>query len=335
MKFTRSKKLVFFNNKGGVGKTTLAFNTAVKFAKKGYKTVLVDLDPQCNLSELVLGNIFVDNLFSDSQKTIYDVVGSLVSATGDINQNIAFTNTSYKNLSILPGSLKLSLFEELLVNNFNSAMSGQEAGYTITSAISRFLSHKGLNEEIDIFIIDTSPSLSVLNKTILLDTDYFITPMKPDNFSLMGIENLGNILEKWKRQWKVGAKALAVNTSIPSQNLLSGEGLFIGYVVNEYNQYNEKPINAHEAWMDRLSIPIKKYLSEKHCKNGLVEQSWKKELAIIKDYGQLPAESQKYNKAIFDFNSGDFPVGTKENIQKSDEEFEILVKNIINILEKY
>lgn len=45
MKFTRSKKLVFFNNKGGVGKTTLAYNTAVKFTNQGYKTVLVNLDP--------------------------------------------------------------------------------------------------------------------------------------------------------------------------------------------------------------------------------------------------------------------------------------------------
>ena len=54
MKFTRTKKLVFVNNKGGVGKTTLAFNTAVSLAKMGYKTVLVDLDPQCNLTRIAL-----------------------------------------------------------------------------------------------------------------------------------------------------------------------------------------------------------------------------------------------------------------------------------------
>ena len=44
MKFARSKKLSFVNNKGGVGKSTLAYNTAVQFANKGYKTVLIDLD---------------------------------------------------------------------------------------------------------------------------------------------------------------------------------------------------------------------------------------------------------------------------------------------------
>ena len=50
MKFIRTKKLVFINHKWWIWKTTIAYNTAVKFAEKGYKTVLVDLDPQCNLS---------------------------------------------------------------------------------------------------------------------------------------------------------------------------------------------------------------------------------------------------------------------------------------------
>jgi len=333
MKFTRTKKLVFFNNKGGVGKTTVAYNTAVKFAKSGYKVVLIDLDPQCNLSELVLGNIFIENLFRNQQKTIFDVIAKLVSATGDIDNTINFVQTNYKNLSILPGSLKMSLFDELLVNNFSSAMAGQEAGYTITSAISRFLKKKGFEDEIDLFIIDTSPSLSVLNKTILLDTDYFITPMKPDNFSLMGVENLGTMLEKWKREWQVSAKALA--GEIASNKVLSGDALFIGYIINDYNQYNERPIKTHAEWMSKIEPLIRKYLSEKHCKNRLVAKSWEKELAIIKDYGQLPSESQKHNKAIFDFKKKDFPQRTIENIEKANDEFLLLFKNIEEILLNY
>ncbi|HCC84686.1 MAG TPA: cobyrinic acid a,c-diamide synthase, partial [Candidatus Pacebacteria bacterium] len=69
MKFSRSKKLLFANNKGGVGKTTLAFNSALAFAKQGYKTVLVDLDPQCNLSRLAQGDVWFErNLFSEMEK---------------------------------------------------------------------------------------------------------------------------------------------------------------------------------------------------------------------------------------------------------------------------
>jgi cellulose biosynthesis protein BcsQ len=65
MKFIRTKKLVFLNNKGGVGKTTLAFNTAVKFAEKGYKTVLIDLDTQYNISKLALGEQFIENTIQE------------------------------------------------------------------------------------------------------------------------------------------------------------------------------------------------------------------------------------------------------------------------------
>ena len=69
MKFPRSKKLIFVNNKGGVGKTTLAFNCAISFAKEGYKTVLIDLDPQCNLSRLAMGEeYYVKNLFLKQRK---------------------------------------------------------------------------------------------------------------------------------------------------------------------------------------------------------------------------------------------------------------------------
>ncbi len=78
MEFTRTKKIVFFNNKGGVGKTTLSYNTAVKFSEMGYKTVLVDLDPQCNLSKLSLGPSFEENLFSVNQETIYTVLEGVI-----------------------------------------------------------------------------------------------------------------------------------------------------------------------------------------------------------------------------------------------------------------
>ncbi len=333
MKFTRTKKLTFFSNKGGVGKTTLSYNLAVKFAKNGFKTVLIDLDPQANLSELALGNLFEKNLFSDSQNSISDVIKDLVSATGDVNFNVDLLDTNYENLQILPGSLKLSLFEEVLSANFTLAMSGQFSGYTITSAIKRFLEYKGLNEEIDLFMIDTSPSLGFLNKVILLDTDYFVTPLRPDNFSLMGIENIGKMLETWKDQWKFTAKALS--REVPSNRVLSGEGLFIGYIVNSYNQYNKTPIKTHSKWIDRIKPSVKEYLSYKHCRNGLVESTYKDPLAIIKDYGQLPSQSQSSNKALFDFNKDDFPQGTVENIDKSFEELDELYFNVLRNLENY
>ncbi len=339
MKFPRSKKLLFANNKGGVGKTTLAFNCAMSFAKLGYKTALIDLDPQCNLSRLSLGDQqYADTLFSSTYKDIYDVLKGIIEGGADINLSVPMIPISNGggNLFLLKGSVNLSLYENLLVSAYGQAASGQQLGYFQTSAIDRFIREKGLSDEIDIFVIDTSPSLSLLNQVIFLGADYFVVPMMPDAFSVQGIENLGIVYEKWKQNWKVTGKALSGNTE--NKFVLSGDGLFIGYVVNSYNVYSKQPIKDHRHWIDEIPKKVKQFLSEKHGRNGLVEKSWIAPLAEIQDYGRIPAKCQEIGVAIFDLDPSmvdDVHIGTKENIEKSKEEFSHLTDGILKILAAY
>jgi len=335
MKFVRTKKLVFLNNKWWVGKTTIAFNTAMKFAEKWYKTVLMDLDPQCNLSRLALWENFDNTLFSWNDQNIYWVLKWIIRWGWDIDKQIPFQYIR-ENLSIMPWSLKLSEYQNLLITAYNQAASWQEIGYFQTSAIYRFLQEKWLDEDIDIFIIDVSPSLELLNRVILLWTDYFITPLNPDAFSVQWIENLWNTLEDWKIKWKNSWKALAWR--IESNKVLNGEWLFIWYIVNSYNQYKKTAIKSHQEWINKIPEFVKKYLSEKHCKNWLVEKSWKEPLMNIKDFWELPTDWQIKSKAIFelvpweDFQNAQW---TKDNLELSKEQFEELFVNIEGILEKY
>lgn len=338
MKFTRTKKLVFVNNKGGVGKTTLAFNSAVALAKLGYKTVLVDLDPQCNLSRLVLGeDYYVKNLFSETEKTVYDVLRGVIEGGSDVDLSVKFLPAKAdSNLSLLKGDINLSMYEGLLSTAYGQAAAGQPIGYFQTSAIDRFLREKGLSEQVDMFIIDTSPSLGILNQTILLGADYFVVPMMPDAFSVQGIENLGTIFERWKVQWKNTAKALAGNTE--TKFVLAGDPLFIGYIINSYNVYGKQPIADHRAWMERIPERVKTYLSEKHCRNGLVEASWRNPLQIVQDYGRIPAKCQELGVAIFDLDPSliaENQQGTKENLEKSKEEFAGLAAGLVKVLAAY
>ena len=339
MKFPRSKKILFANNKGGVGKTTLAFNCAMSFAKQGYKTVLIDLDPQCNLSRLALGDInYAGTLFSSTYKDIYDVLRGVIEGGSDIDLSVPTipVSNSDGNLFLLKGNVNLSLYENLLVSAYGQAAAGQQLGYFQTRAIDRFLRERGMSDEVDIFVIDTSPSLSLLNQIIFLGADYFVVPMMPDAFSVQGIENLGVVFEKWKQNWKVTGKALSGNTE--SKFVLSGDGLFIGYIVNSYNVYGKQPIADHRAWMEKIPERVKKFLSEKHGRNGLVEKSWKNPLAEIQDYGRIPAKCQEIGVAIFDLDPSmidDIHIGTKENIEKSKEEFQHLSSEILKILGSY
>lgn len=338
MKFPRSKKLIFVNNKGGVGKTTLAFNCAVSFAKQGYKTALIDLDPQCNLTRLAMGgDYYIKNLFSETEKSIYDVLRGVVEGGGDINLAVKFLSVKANpNLLLLKGDINLSVYEGLLSTAYGQAASGQPIGYFQTSAIDRFLREKALSEQIDIFVIDTSPSLGLLNQMILLGADYFVVPMMPDAFSVQGIENLGTIYEKWKIQWRNSAKALAGNTE--TKFVLQGDPLFIGYIVNSYNVYGKQPIADHRAWMEKIPEKVRTYLSEKHCRNGLVWESWKNPLQIIQDYGRIPSKCQELGTAIFDLDPAliaDNQQGTKENVEKSKEEFAGLSAAILKVLSAY
>lgn len=339
MKFARSKKLVFFNNKGGVGKTTLAFNIGVQFAKKGYKTVLIDLDPQCNLTRQALGDEYYDNtIFSASYKTVYDVLKGVVEGGSDIDTDLDFEPAKgiTDNLYILRGDLRLSEYENILSTGYNQAAAGQQIGYFQTSAIDRFLREKGLSDEIDIFIIDTSPNLNLLNRVILLGADYFVVPIMPDAFSLQGIENLGKIFEQWKINWKNTGKALSGN--IESKFVLGSDGLFIGYILNSYNVYGKKPIKDHRKWIDQIPDKVRIHLSEKHCRNGLVARSCADSLHNIQDYGRLPALSQETGQAIFDIDplkAEASQLGTRENIEKSITEFDELSDNILDIISRY
>lgn len=339
MKFSRSKKLVFFNNKGGVGKTTLSFNTAVKFANKGYKTVLVDLDPQCNLTRLALGEEYYDNtFFSYGSKTIYDVLKGVINGGADIDTDFTFEQAkgAPKNLFLLRGDMRLSEYENILATGYNSAAAGQQIGYFQTSAIDRMLRETGMAQEVDIFVIDTSPTLGLLNRVILLGCDYFVVPLMPDALSLQGIENLGNMLATWKKNWRDTGRALATN--VENQYVLNGEGLFIGYILNSYNVYGHRPIKDHQKWIQQIPLKVEQHLSKKHCRNGLVAKSSANSLQDIQDYGRLPAITHENGIAIFNIDPSQAEAtqyGTMENITKANQEFETLSEKILTILNEY
>lgn len=338
MKFPRSKQLVFTNNKGGVGKTTLAFNTAVKFAEMGYRVVLVDLDPQCNLTRLSLGEAwFEENLFTGQQRNISDILKGVVEGGNDVDMAIKPTAINcYPSIGLVPGSPDIVQYENLLIAAIGQAAGGQRIGYFTTSAINRYLRNLGMSDEIDIFVIDTSPTFGLLNRVILLGADYFVVPLMPDAFSVQGIQNLGSIFAQWKDQWKITARALAGN--IESRLVLEGEGLFIGYVVNSYNVYSERPIKKQAQFIDLIPSKVKQHLSEKHSRNGLVAKSHETPLQIIQDYGQLPALAQEKLTAIFDLPQIDvtkLPPGSQENYEKSKTEFKDLAINIITVLRSY
>lgn len=334
MKFVRTKQVMFTNNKWWVWKTTTSFNVAKMFAKNWYKTVIIDLDPQCNISRLALWEEFMNNnLFSNDN--IYTVLENIITWKWDINYDVDFTTLS-ENLSILQWNTKLSIFEGMLSTWFNESSGWYMRWFVITSAIDRFLKEKWLNENIDLFIIDTNPWLSQLNKSIFLWVDYFLVPNNPDAFNIQWIENIGNFFETERKNWSLTSSVLARSNNIPSNYVLRWEPLFIWYIINSYNIYSKKSISSQQKWIDILPEYIKNHLSMKQSKNWLVDLSWKEPIWEIQDYGQLSTLSQEKSKAIFEITEKEaWLIWTIDNLKKSKQEFNYIYKKLLERLEKW
>ena len=212
-----------FNNKGGVGKTTLTFHFAHALAEMGHKVLLVDLDPQCNLTIYSMPVETIQDVwdaevpyidepgFGETRKnvsqeefqklcaesrTVHFLLKPAEEGTGDID-SLPPPYSLANNLDLLPGRLTLHMFEEMVARRWSEAFVGQPLALRTLSEIRRVIQDYAKINGYDFAIVDTSPSLGPLNKIILSTVDAFLVPCAPDLFSLYGIRNIGNSLSRW------------------------------------------------------------------------------------------------------------------------------------------
>ncbi|HRI05832.1 MAG TPA: ParA family protein [Candidatus Dojkabacteria bacterium] len=175
------KTFVIANQKGGVGKTTTTINLGASLAKQGKKVLLIDLDPQANLSSGVgFSQQFARESWNNTEtapyKSIYNV---LVESTPIAS---TFVTTSIPNLFLVPSHLSLAGAEIEMVN-----MLSRET--LLKKALSEF------KEPFDYVLIDCPPSLGLLTINALCAADQLIIPIQCEYFAL---EGLGQLLETIK-----------------------------------------------------------------------------------------------------------------------------------------
>jgi cellulose biosynthesis protein BcsQ len=181
-----------FNHKGGVSKTTTAFNLGWMLARKKKRVMLVDCDPQCNLTGMVLGFSKID----DAQKALSSKTKG---APSNIRDGLAPAFESRPiplapvsctpipgndNLLLLPGHIGLAEYEVTL--GIAQELSGSLVTLrNLPGSLRHLIDITAEKHKIDIAIIDMSPSLGAVNQNLLMTSDYFIVPMHPDYFSSM------------------------------------------------------------------------------------------------------------------------------------------------------
>ncbi|MEC7259399.1 MAG: ParA family protein, partial [Pseudomonadota bacterium] len=196
------KSLVFFNNKGGVGKTTLLCNVAAYLAlEKGLKICVVDADPQCNSTQYFFNEDIIEEIYSDkSSFTIQSIVDPLVEGIG-YQKNISTRRAHSFGVDVIPGDPRLAITEDLLAKDWGDAKAGEIRGIRTSLVFSQLLH---LLSDYDLVLFDVGPSLGAINRAILLSADFFVSPMSVYIFSLRAFENIAEWIENWRTEWARG-----------------------------------------------------------------------------------------------------------------------------------
>ncbi|KAF7767195.1 hypothetical protein PUND_a3124 [Pseudoalteromonas undina] len=260
------KTILFFNNKGGVGKTTLACNL-VSYLNiyLGKRVLLVDADPQCNSTQMILGDdICEDIYFRDTPKydTLYTALKPLENGEPRINTNITpiLGTSNYFQTDIIPGHPSMSIIEDRLSEAWGTLRARQMGGVRITNWCHHLT--KSFENKYDYIVFDVGPSLGALNRSIILESDYIVTPFGCDIFSLLGIKNIAGWINNWNKDYKKTIYDIIEDgkeNDLDAFNIIkdtSDKFRFAGFSVQQYVKRSFKtghrPVKAYDEVMKQI-----------------------------------------------------------------------------------
>ncbi len=318
------KSIAFFNNKGGVGKTSLVYHTAWMFAELGYRVLAVDLDPQSNLSIMALDEERLETLWPDDEhpQTLFGAVEPLFGGTGDIRP--AHIEPLADALGLLVGDLALSRIEDDLSTEWPRCLEGRERAFRVTTAFWRVMREAATRHQADVVLIDVGPNLGAINRAALVAASYVVVPVAPDLFSLQGLKNLGPTLRKWRETWQQARlKAPPALGEMPG-----GEMAPVGYVLMQHAERLGRPTKAYGKWQERLPLVYRESVLGEAADQTVVPPD-PYQIQRIKHYRSLMPMAMEARKPMFALLPADGAIGAHQtNVQQCHEDFANLVQAI-------
>jgi cellulose biosynthesis protein BcsQ len=317
-------RLAIFNHKGGVGKTTLTVNLSCAIAELGFSVLLVDSDPQCNLTAYLVEEAVVNDLLdhSDSKEgaTLWSALKPVVEGTGE--PNLVPTIELPSGVSLVAGDIRLAEYEAELSPFWGECFQKRLRGFRGTTALSALVNSIATSHEVDLVLYDTGPNIGPLNRTILLDCDHFIIPAACDLFSLRAIKTLGHTLSGWISEWQT-----LENLAPQDLYLLPGAPKLLGYVPQRFRVYASKPSLAYAELLPRIEKSVKEdviTVLERLDSSLTAYAKPPLRLTEIKDFGALANSAQQQGVALWHADAG-----TPNQRQDAKTIFEAFAKTVL------
>ena len=291
-------RITIYNHKGGVGKTTLTLNIAAALAELGKRVLLVDTDPQCNLTSYLLSDSEVNTLLDQSETsdgaTIWTALKPVLDSVGPV---MPVHPVQVNDLFLLPGDIRLSEFEEFLGESWATAFRRRLGALQAICSIRELVDQAATDRDYDFVFYDTGPNIGPLNRVLLLDSDYFIVPVACDLFSVRALSTLGQTIKRWILD--AGTIAEIAPDDAP---LLGAHPRFLGYIPQRFKVYGQQMALAPTRYLRQIRARIYadvsavlRLIDEDLAPSSSVDP----QVGNVKDYSSLVQAAQRSGVAIW------------------------------------
>jgi cellulose biosynthesis protein BcsQ len=319
--------IAFFNNKGGMGKTSLVYHIAWMLSELDFRVVATDLDPQGNLSAAFLKDERLEELWPEKENqqsaTIFGAVRPLKRGVGDVQEPIL--ERINDRLVLIPGDMSLSEYEDDLSQTWRLCLDQDERAFRVMSAFWRVMQKGAERHNADVVLVDLGPNLGAINRAALIASDAVVIPLGPDLFSLQGLRNLGPTLRRWRKEW---SERLTKNP-VRDLDLPRGSMTPIGYIVMQHSVRQDRPVRSYDKWIARIPGVYRTYVLDEPGDNAPLVAHDKHCFALLKHYRSLMPMAQESRKPMFALKPADGALGAHTSaVQGAYSDFERLACDI-------
>lgn len=276
------RTLSFFNNKGGVGKTTLSTNVAHYFALQGLRVLYVDCDPQCNATQLMLSEEQTADIYGyhdeadddvafrrSLSRSVVSLFLPLMEGEPSIDHEFLAVRSKRFTVDVLPGHPALSQIEDVMSDAWSAAKGGKTGDFRRIHWAGQLAAAVESRDDYDVIFFDVGPSLGPFNRTVLLGCDAFVTPTSTDLFSFHAFGNLSRWFDAWVAEYSEiserciaawGAHAIDLERKLAPLRLPGRDGRalrYLGYTTLEYVKRKangqEQLVGAFERFRGRFA----------------------------------------------------------------------------------
>lgn len=320
------KSLAMFNNKGGVGKTTLTCNLASYIAGEfGKRVLVVDCDPQCNSTQLIMGVEQAAELYLESDEaaditTIRDVLRPIEDGDSSIDNDLRVLSAGENRFKVdlLAGHPHFAIIEDRLGAAWQQLRARDTQGFRQTNWNNSL--RQSIHDQYDLAIYDLGPSLGSINRSVLMGCEHFVTPLGSDVFSIIGVKNISTWLSSWISDYDHSWKGLQVSVqrdlrsrySIATQPAILGG--YVGYTVQQYitKSYGKerRATKAYESIIGNVDAEIQSALRQ-YYSPSLQQDTEMAKLGDIPHLYSLVPLAQKRAVPIHGLTSTDGLVGSQ------------------------